>query len=474
MLIVFITKVFIMRLWVPRIQIGAKLKYIGIVEAIEADIKEKLVKPGDRLPSQRIIAKQLNIDLSTVTRALKEASKRGLVETLKGSGSFIAQTAFSSYNSMSLTEGKMIDLSMNNPPHPSSINLQNEIAQGLVEISSHQLLAHQLNYQETAGNPIDREAGAIWLQHRMGNISGDQILVSSGAHSALFSIFSYLKNSCHVVAAPVLTYPGLRVIADHLELDVAGVAMDDDGIIPEDFERICLTRKPNVLYVIPNIDNPTTATLSEARRHRLIEIARKFDVTLIEDDPYAPFQTECLPTLYSLAPERTWHIATLSKCISPALRVAYVVAPDMSQALLLAEKMRISNLMAPPLMTALASHWIKNGTISKISNAIKTENSTRQALAASIFEKSHFSADPTGPHIWLKLPPHWRALEFTEYALLSGVSIVPSSAFVSDTLLTQAVRISLGGVMDIESLKNALTILANLIQQNKPRNNVIV
>ncbi|HET8807463.1 MAG TPA: winged helix-turn-helix domain-containing protein, partial [Methylophaga sp.] len=125
-----------MKVWQPHIHDSARVKYIGIVEALETDIKSRVIKPGDRLPSQRLIAKQLGIDLTTVTRAINEASRRGLVETQPGSGSFIAQTAFTHYNSLHLTEGKPLDLSMNNPPSPPGIRLEQEIAATLTELSS--------------------------------------------------------------------------------------------------------------------------------------------------------------------------------------------------------------------------------------------------------------------------------------------------------------------------------------------------
>ena len=143
-------------MWIPRIQRDARLKYLGIVDAIESDIKNRMLKPGDKLPSQRAIAEQLQVDLTTVTRALNEATKKGLVETQRGSGSFIAQTAFSLYNLSSLTEGKNIDLSMNNPPHPTILNLHDEIVKGLAEIHRDDSSFDHLNYQETAGNPADR------------------------------------------------------------------------------------------------------------------------------------------------------------------------------------------------------------------------------------------------------------------------------------------------------------------------------
>ncbi|MFC6804229.1 GntR family transcriptional regulator [Methylophaga thalassica] len=111
-------------MWSPRIDTNARVKYIGIVDAIEADIKNRLLKPGDRLPAQRQMADALSVDLTTVTRAINEAARRGLVETQRGNGCFIAQTTFSHYNSSQLIEGKPLDLSMNNPPIPSGLNLE--------------------------------------------------------------------------------------------------------------------------------------------------------------------------------------------------------------------------------------------------------------------------------------------------------------------------------------------------------------
>jgi len=461
-------------MWIPRIQNDSRLKYLGIVEAIENDIKHRLVRPGDKLPAQRAIAEQLHIDLTTVTRALNEATKRGLIETQRGSGSFIAQTAFSLYNLSSLTEGKNIDLSMNNPPHPTILNLHDEIVKGIAQIQNDTSSFDHLNYQETAGNPADREAGTLWLSERIADVSSEKLLISSGAHSALFSILSYLKQTCRTIAAPALTYPGLRSIADHLGFDVIGIAMDEDGVIPEYFEQCCQNINPDILYLIPNIDNPTTATLPAARRQQLIVIAEKYDVIIIEDDPYAPFQDSLLPSLYSLASHRTWHIATLSKCASPALRVAYVLAPDLEQALSLAEKMRVNNLMAPPLMTELSSHWIRSGMLQKITQAIKLENTARHAIASAIFSQKNLTSSVVGPHLWLALPANWRALEFAEHAHRSGISIVPSSAFVTGSNSIQAVRISLGGTIDSQSLTEAFHVLAGLIQQKTIRTKAIV
>jgi DNA-binding transcriptional MocR family regulator len=217
--------------------------------------------------------------------------------------------------------------------------------------------------------------------------------------------------------------------------------------------------------VIPTIDNPTTATLSESRRSELAAIARRHDVFIIEDDPYAPLRPQVIPAMASLAEDITWQIATLSKCVSPALRIAYVVAPSAVLAQRLAGVLRATLLMAPPLMAALASRWIADGTLEQITAAIREENVERQKLAVAILGEGTFAADPSGHHLWLRLPPHWHATEFAESADRSGIAIVPSSAFAVAAVPTEAVRVSLGVAPDRAALEDGLTVLASLIAQ---------
>lgn len=466
-----------MKVWHPRIDEAARVKYIGIVEALETDIKSRVIKPGDKLPAQRHIANELGIDLTTVTRAINEAARRGLVETQPGSGSFIAQTAFTHYNSLHLTEGKPLDLSMNNPPSPPDIRLEREIAATLTEIglASPAKPLNHLSYQETAGHPDDREAGASWLSAKLDNINSDLMLIASGAHSALFSILSHLQRSgAKSILAPELCYPGLRSIADHLHLDVYSVAMDAYGVIPEDLQRVIQKHRPDAFYLTPNIDNPTTATLPAERRLRIAELAQANGIKLIEDDPYYVFLDQPLPSLYSLAPNLTWHIATVSKCLSPALRVAYVVAPEFDEALSLAEEMRVSSIMAPPLMTAVVSQWIKTGHLQRIANAVKQENINRQALAASVFDPKKLQTHAASPHFWLALPKGVRALDFSERASRVGVSVVPSTAFVSTRSSVQAVRISLGVGNDYAALRYGLSLLGDLFNSKQSRSKSII
>ncbi len=449
-------------MWKPRLVETARMKYLGIVEALEADIRSGRVARGERLPAQRAIAEALGVDLTTVTRAFNEARRRGLVAAQAGRGTFIRETLDGDSGSQ---PSALVDLSMNIPPQPAAVDFRTIFPAGISRVLGSQKGLLHLHYQESTGSEPDRSAAASWLGARIEGVTPDRLVVTGGAQCALFGICELLLDRGDVVAAGAMTYPGLKAVAIQKGLTVEPLDMDEFGIIPDAFERACRERRPKALYVIPSIDNPTTATLPEDRRRSLAAIARNHNVLIIEDDPYAPLHPERTVAFAELAPDITWHIATLSKCASPALRVAYVIAPSAAKALRLAGILRATILMAPPLMSALASRWIAEGFLDEMAKSISTENVERQKLASSILEGFKFEADPFGHHLWLSLPDHWRAPDFAEHADRAGVSIVPSAAFATVSAPIEAVRISLGVAPDRGDLEDGLTLLANLISQ---------
>jgi DNA-binding transcriptional MocR family regulator len=454
-----------MPLWRPRIVDSAPMKYLGIVEALEADVRAGRIRPGDRLPPHRAIAEALNVDLTTVTRAFNEARRRGLVDAQAGRGSFISEDFEPGLGAGVLGGALPVLLSMNAPPQPQAADLARLIPRTIADLLSGPRGGHNLSYRDNAGADSDRIAAASWLGGRIDGVSPDQVVVAAGAQSALFAILESHMSAGDVIAAAAVTYPGLKAIATERGLDFAPLAIDEGGILPDAFEAACRERAPRALYVIPAIDNPTTATLSEDRRRALISIARRHEVFIIEDDPYSRLQSRPVTPFASLAPDITWHIATLSKCVTPALRVAYVVAPTSALALRIASILRVTILMAPPLMAALASRWIADGVVDRVTAAIRAENAERQKIAAAILHGARFAADPEGHHLWLQMPPRWRATDFAQHAERFGVAIVPSSMFSVTSALAEAVRISVGAPPDRGYLEESLRLLSSLLAQ---------
>src|SRR3954453_3758704 len=418
-----------MELWTPRLEPDGGPKYVMIAEALASDIRAGRLRPGDRLPPQRLLAKELGVDLTTVTRAFNEVRRQGLIEANTGRGSFVKVPAAPPQAPQPITAYPLIDLSMNMPPQPAEARLSERIQGGIEAVlTSPHGLSH-LSYQDSAGAAPDRVAAAQWLKRRIGEVPVGRVLVVGGAQCALFAIMATLLQPQDVLCAPPLTYPGLRAAAERQNLRLASVALDDEGLIPAAFEEACRRDRPRALYCVPTINNPTSATMPLARREEIARIARKHGVLIIEDDAYGALPREPTAPLVALAPDITWHVATLSKCATPGLRVAYVVTPDVTHSLQLAAQVRVTSLMAPPLMSALASRWALDGTLEAITAAVREESAARQLIARQALAGLDSVTHPDGHHLWLRLPADWSRAELSAHARQSGLSIVPSDAF---------------------------------------------
>jgi DNA-binding transcriptional MocR family regulator len=358
----------------------------------------------------------------------------------------------------------LVDLSMNMPPQPSEAMLRERIQSGIATIlgSPHGWL--HLHYQDSAGAGPARSAGARWLARRLGPVPPDRVMVVGGAQVALSGIVAAVLQPGDVLCTPSLTYPGLKAVAERRGIRLAPVAFDEEGLDPAAFEESCRKDSPRALYCVPTIHNPTTVTLSSERREEIARIARHYRVSIIEDDAYGALPREAPAPVAALAPDITWHIATLSKCVTPALRTAYVVTPGITETLRLTAEIRAMSMMAPPLMTALASQWVFDGTLDAITTAVRDESAARQKMAAQILQGIDFLAHPEGHHLWLTLPDQWRRADLIAQARQSGLALVPSDAFAVGTA-PDAIRVSLGAAQNRAALERGLRLLAALLAQ---------
>jgi DNA-binding transcriptional MocR family regulator len=120
--------------------------------------------------------------------------------------------------------------------------------------------------------------------------------------------------------------------------------------------------------------------------------------------------------------------------------------------------------MAPPLMTAMASQWIFDGTLEAITVAIREESAARQRIAQRLLHGPLFQAHPEGHHLWLTLPEHWRRADLDAHARQMGLALVPSDAFAVGAA-PDAVRVSLGAAQDRSVLERGLSLLATVLSR---------
>jgi DNA-binding transcriptional MocR family regulator len=433
--------------------------YLAIADALADAIAAGRLKPGARLPTQRELAAALGIDFTTVTRAYSAARARGLLDARSGQGTFVRLRAMSSAGPGS-DGGASGAMGMNSPPEPDDVDLREHIRHGVAHVLTQPGADALMRYQDPGGHPPDRDAALLWLSRRLGQIAADRVLVTGGAQNAVFVLLSTLLSPGDAVCTEALTFSRFKTSAAQLRLRLVGLAMDSHGILPAAFEASCRHDKPKLLYCVPTISNPTTATMPASRRQQIAAIARKYGVSIIEDDAYGYLPRSSPPPLATFAPEITYYVASLSKCLTPALRVAYMAVPSPVHAARAVAGLRATILMAAPLMTALLSRWIAVGTAERILAAIQREAIARQKLAASILPAASIAAQPEGHHLWLALPADWDRRNFAATLGQAGVAIVPSDAFAVSHAAPNAVRISLGAAPNREALKRILGLVA--------------
>ncbi|MGE0240163.1 MAG: PLP-dependent aminotransferase family protein, partial [Parvibaculaceae bacterium] len=358
-----------------------------------------------------------------------------------------------------------IDLSMNLPPQPVEANLDLRIAQTVQAIHKELSFSAFLNYQSPGGSAAERETAARWLSARVPQADVRRLLIYPGNQAILFNALLSLTSPGDVVLTEALTFPGVKAVAEQLRLRLVGVAMDKDGIRPDAFKAACKQHKPKALYLVPTLHNPTTATLGPERRRVIAETIRAQGLVLIEDDAYGCLEPAVSP-IANLIPERTYLAVGLSKCIAPALRISFLLAPDEAAMQRMTSSLQATTLMTPPLMMALVAHWLKSGVADKIIHAIRSEANGRQQLARRILKGFPYAARPNGHHLWLPLPAVWTRAQFLSRVLQHGLAVVGDDAFAVDDSPTPAVRVSLGAARNRAELAQALQCLADLLRSS--------
>lgn len=309
-----------MTIWQPDLSRYAGPRYQAIAEAIAADFSAGRLKPGERLPPVRNLAWQLGVTVGTVNRGYMLAESRGLVSSEVGRGTFVRIGGQDALPQIPLGDGSnVIDL------EDAVLNLTRNVPAGdhvsgamiatmraiAADCERRSELLHQfLSYGDFAGAMRYRAAGARWM-HRAGlQVAPEQVVVTGGAQQGLCAVFGSLAEPGERILIERLTYAGLLDAANFCGLKPEGLAMDEEGVIPDAVDAACRAGPARLLCLVPTIQNPTAATMSAQRRRDIVAVARKHDLTIIEDDVYGFLPPERPLPIAALAPERTVYLAS--------------------------------------------------------------------------------------------------------------------------------------------------------------------
>jgi len=444
-------------IWTPKLKKNSGPVYLAIAGAIAEDIATGHLIAEQRLPPQRKLAELLGIDFTTVARAYTEAHRRGLIDSVVGRGTFVCGKRRPKIPRV--FEGRPnVDMSMNMAPEPDAPELLEMMKSSYASVGDK--MRDLLRYQNFGGSNDDREAGALWLRRRGLVVEHERLLVVPGAQCALLAVLTMLAPAGSVICCEELTYPGLRALAGLLGIKLVGLPMDAEGIDAVAFAGACAQYGPKALYCNPTLLNPTTGTISPARRQALVDVALHYGVPIIEDDAYGFLPRNGPPAMASIGADITFYIAGLAKCVGAGLRIAYMVAPDQHLASRLASALRATSVMASPVTSTLATRWIRDGTADLMLNAIRKESAARQKLAARILPAGSYLSKPEAFHLWINLPPEWEQKAFAAHLAESGVGVVPSDAFCVSGVAPAAVRVCIGGPSSRDAIPHGLELIA--------------
>jgi DNA-binding transcriptional MocR family regulator len=444
--------------WRRQLQASPRPAYQLIPELIAEDLRAERLSARDRLPTLRELSRALGLHYTTVARGFSEARKRGLIDSRTGSGSFVRGMAAA----LPLRDGTGAEMTMNLPPEPPALRAR--LAEGAAALFRDADWDRLLRYQDFGGTDADREAAVQWLRRRLSGIDASRVLVCPGIHSVLLALLSQLARPGESICVNALAYPGLKAIAGQLGVQLHPLPLDEDGPDVEAFEHACKTLAPKAVYCNPTLLNPTTATMSLARREALADVALRYSVPIIEDDAYAMLPRRRMPPVATFAPELTYYLTGMSKCLGAGLRTAYVCSPGLRASQRLAGALRATSVMASPLTNALVTRWIADGTAEAMLEAIRRECGARHELAQARLGRAGLVGHPEGFHGWLPLPDSWSALEFASYARMQGAAVVAAAAFCTDGAPPNAVRICLGGPLGLDQCGRMLELLADILE----------
>lgn len=292
-----------------------------------------------------------------------------------------------------------------------------------------------LQYSTTEGDPELRAAIAARLTARGLPTGPDDLLVTSGSQQAL------------TLAAAALIDPGDRVLVEEPSYlaalqafqlagaEVVPVACDDDGLDPDAVAAAAAEHGARVLYTIPTFHNPTGRTLPLERRRALAAVAERCGLWLIEDDPYGELRYggAALPSLATMAEDRTLALSTLSKVAAPGLRIGWVRAPAaVRRALIIAKQ--AADLHSSTVDQAAAARWLATVDLDAHLAVLRGEYGRRRdallaGLAAALPPGSTHNRPDGGMFVWARLPGGWDAEPLLARALREDVAFVPGYPF---------------------------------------------
>lgn len=453
--------------WAPDLTQFPGPKYLALSRALRDAIRCGNLPANSQLPTVRDLAWRLQLTPGTVARAYQLATQEGLLAATVGRGTFVAaqsprlgptQPLYAERETGGTTG--LVDL---RAPQVPDVGQVQAFRQALLEMAESTGLGW-LDYTSQSGEAPLRAEVVGWMGDRiLGPIGPEDVALTHGGQNAISLIFDCcLRGERPVVLIEDLAYPGFRYAARAARAEVIAVEIDEQGIVPAALEAACRRHGAQVLCLTTEAQNPTTGRMPVERRQEIAEIARAYDLQILEDDCYSVAISD-IPSLRALAPERVWLVGSVSKTLSAALRFGYVICPSgMGEAGRLTAQHGFFALSRP--VADLMLRLFQSGDAARIRERVQAEFAARLQILVNHLGAFDLGWQAGVPFVWLRLPLGWRASTFLRTAEARGVLVRSADEYaLIHGRAPNAVRIAIAAGVPREAFETAVRTLGDLL-----------
>ncbi|WBL39364.1 PLP-dependent aminotransferase family protein [Bacillus velezensis] len=408
-------------------------KYIQIIQFIKEKIGNGEWPIGSKIPSQRTLAKHFEVNRSTVITALEELTADGLIEGRMGKGTVVTNNTWTLLAKNSAPDWDQYVTSGIQRPSQKIVQEINksESNSDLIQLSKGEL-SHEIfplavmkeimgkvsqnieafGYEEPKGYLPLREALSGYLRTIGIQASPSSILIVSGALQALQLISMGLLQRGSTVYLDQPSYLYSLHVFQSVGMKLTGVPMDHDGLLPEHIRMARGERGRAILYTNPCFHNPTGILMSKKRREEILAASENTQLPIIEDDIYRELWIDEIPPDPIKTIDKNGHvlyIGSLSKTLSPGLRIGWIVGPEPVIERLSDIKMQ-TDYGSSSLSQRVAAEWFISGEYQQDLEQVRSQLKVRRELALSVLE-THLKDVATwnipkgGFFVWVKILP---------------------------------------------------------------------
>lgn len=433
--------------------------YKQLAMYIEKGIADGTFPPDKPLPSERGLAKQFDINRSTVVAAYDELESNGIVERNRGSGTMVSKDIWGMAKRRIPSWNRYIEAGSFLPNLPVTQRIHKELAEtklinlasgelshdlfplaSLREITSNRSFIGTLGYDHPQGNEILRSTLADHVkEYRDIETSPSSILITSGAQQALHLVVQCLLKPGDSVAIEDPSYHYSLPIFKSAGVKTYYLKTGKHGVNPDDIIALYKKHRIKMIFLNPIFQNPTGTLLPEDRRRKILELSSEYGIPVVEDDPYSltPFTGEKMNTLKSLDRDGiVLYISSLTKIVASGLRIGWIIGPRSVIERLSDAKQQVD------FGHGSYSQWIANDFIESAGFESHLKFLTRQleqrrnsivsSLNHLLEDQVEFSTPQGGIHLWCRIKKEHNENQLLEESIKRGVIYVPGTTMGSE------------------------------------------